>query len=295
MLGQVLVELARDGVELGEPGPGHGGEVVVLVVEADVVGEEVQGPVVREGLGHGDLVRRLPLRRRHRLVHVVLGDEVARRRVQAPRQEGRQEQVEQGLLAQERDEHVVEAELHGDVGRRHPRERHRVDAHGAQGVEEDLEGAEEGLAQDGVQDHGLERRRQVRVQPVHAQRLVVRQVVGPEAGAVGHADRQVRDDGEQPVRRRRPERQVVADLVDRQEQVLVRRRPHHVRERPEPGREERRVAQGVGARDLDADYEEDDVFREGFGAAELGYLFVVDSVLVSDMDNPVGRSGWFGL
>src|SRR5207244_813442 len=34
---EVSVELARDGVELVEARPGHGGEVVVLVVQADVV------------------------------------------------------------------------------------------------------------------------------------------------------------------------------------------------------------------------------------------------------------------
>lgn len=101
---------------------------------------------------------------------------------------------------------------------------------------------------------------------------MVGQVVGAEGGAVGDADGQVREDGEEPVRRRRAEGQVVADLVDREEEVLVRRGAHHVGQEPELGREEGRVAQQVGAEDLDRYDEEDDVFRQGFGTAELGYL-----------------------
>lgn len=46
MTRQRLVELARDAVQLGQLRPRDGGEIVVLVVQADVVGEDVEGSVV---------------------------------------------------------------------------------------------------------------------------------------------------------------------------------------------------------------------------------------------------------
>jgi len=86
-------------------------------------------------------------------------------------------------------------------------------------------------------------------------------MVRAEGGAVGQTYGEVREDREEPVCRRRSEGQVVADLVDGQEQVLVRRRAHHVRQGPEGGGEEGRVSYQVRAEYLDRDDEEDDVFR----------------------------------
>lgn len=240
--GELVVELAGDLVEPGQAGPGDGGEVVVLVVEADVVGEQVEGAVVRVRLGHGQAVGRVGLGRGHGGVDVVLGDEVAGERVQAAGEEGRQEEVQQGPASQRLEDCHVEGDLGGDVGGRDPGEGDAVDAHGPHGVEEDLEGAEEGLAEDGVEEEGLEGGGQVGVEAVDAEGLVVGEVVGAEGGAVGGADGQVGDDGEEPVREGGPEGEVVADLVDREEQVLVRRRAHHVREQPVRGREEGGVA-----------------------------------------------------
>ena len=279
-MGQVGVELARDVVQLVQARPGDGGEVVVLVVQADVVRQEVEGPVVRVGLGDGDAVGRVGLRGRHRRVHVVLGDEVARQRVQAAREERGEQEVQHRLEPQGAQDRGVEGELRGHVQGGDPRERHLVDGHGPQGVEEDLEGAEEGLAENRVEEDGLEGRGQVRVQAVDAQGLVVRQVVGPEGGAVGDADGQVRDDGEEPVRRGRAEGEVVADLVDGEEEVLVGGCADDVRQEPEGGREEGRVAQEVGAEYLDRYDEDNDVFRQGFGTAELSDLIHFVSVSV---------------
>lgn len=59
------------------------------------------------------------------------------------------------------------------------------------------------------------------------------------------------------------------DLVDGEEQVLVRGRADHIAHRPELPRPERRVAQEVGAGELQGDDERDDVLGEGLGAAEL--------------------------
>lgn len=50
---------------------------------------------------------------------------------------------------------------------------------------------------------------------------MVGEVVGPEGGAVGDANGQVGEDGEDAVSERRAEGQIVRDLVDGQEEVLV--------------------------------------------------------------------------
>jgi len=49
-LGQVVVKLGRSLLERGQLGPGHVGEVVVLVVVADVPREDVEPAVVRVSL-----------------------------------------------------------------------------------------------------------------------------------------------------------------------------------------------------------------------------------------------------
>jgi hypothetical protein len=60
----------------------------------------------------------------------------------------------------------------------HPGEGHAVDGHGPEGVEEDLEGAEEGLAEDRVEEDGFEGGGEVGVEAVDAEGLVVGEVVG---------------------------------------------------------------------------------------------------------------------
>lgn len=179
MARQGRIELVGDLAQLGQARPGHGGEVVVLVVVADVVGEDVERAVVAVGLGDGHAVVRVRGLGRDGLVDVVLGDEVAGGGVQAAGEEGGEQQVEQGLPgAGGLDEEGVEGELHDEVDEVHPGEGHLEDAHGTDGVEEDLEGAEEGFAEDGVEDDGFERGGEVGVEPVDAEGFVVREVVG---------------------------------------------------------------------------------------------------------------------
>lgn len=64
----------------------------------------------------------------------------------------------------------------------------------------------------------------------------------------------------------------MGDFVDREEQVLVGGRAHDVGDAPEGPGEERRVAEEDGRDDLEGDDTEDDVFGQGFMAAELGDL-----------------------
>lgn len=161
--GQVLVKLPGHVVDGGQAGPGHGGEVVVLVVQADVVREPVEGPVVGKGLGDGDAVVRVALRLGDRLVHVVLGDEVAGQRVEAAGEEGGEQEVGKGGGRGEADEGDVEGDLDEDVEVVHPGKGDAVDGHGADGVKEDLEGAEKGLAENRVEHQGLGGGGQIRV------------------------------------------------------------------------------------------------------------------------------------
>lgn len=175
--GEGVVELGGDLVEGVKAGPGDGGEVVVLVVQADVVGEPVEGPVVGEGLGDGDAVVRVALLGGDVLVDVVLGDEVAGEGVEAAGEEGGEEEVDEGLDAGEVDEEDVEADLDDDVEEVDARQGHAVDGHRAEGVEEDLEGAEERLAEDGVEEDCLEGGGEVGVEAVYAETLVVGEMI----------------------------------------------------------------------------------------------------------------------
>lgn len=102
--GQRLVEVGRDVVQLVQARPRDGGEVMVLVVQADVIREDVERAVVGVCLGglEGlERVRRVGLRLRFELQlgerfgaagghfgeEVVLGDEVAGAGVQGSGQE----------------------------------------------------------------------------------------------------------------------------------------------------------------------------------------------------------------
>jgi hypothetical protein len=179
MARQIAVKLIRNLVQLPQPGPRHSREVVVLVVQADVVREQVQRAVVRECLWRrrelGFLALLIGLLQRARVLgeDVVLSDEVAGDGVQRAGEERAQDEVAERFAADVLHEEVVDGELHEDVESMDAGEGQVVDHHGTQGVEEDLEGCEEGFAGDGVEEPGFEGGGQVGVEAVHAERLVV--------------------------------------------------------------------------------------------------------------------------
>jgi hypothetical protein len=51
MTRQGFVKLARDAMERMQSCPGDGWEIVMFVMQADVVGEAVEGPIVGVGFG----------------------------------------------------------------------------------------------------------------------------------------------------------------------------------------------------------------------------------------------------
>lgn len=171
---------------LVEARPRNGGEVMMLVVQPDVVGEDVAWSVVREGLGHGHLVVRVPLLRGHGLVYVVLRDEVTGERVQGASEERGEDEVEERIDATRSVDNIVEGRLNSDVQEVDASERHAVDEHRAEGVEEDLECAEEGLPEDGVKEHGFKSGREVGIQAIDAKGLVVGEMIGLWCGQYRH-------------------------------------------------------------------------------------------------------------
>lgn len=234
VLWEFVVEFVRNAVQSRQSRPRDGGEVVVLVVQANVVGEEIEWSIVRVRLREGDLVGRIGVVFVWLFEDVMLGDEMAGTGVQRACEKTAHDKIPQRPSSREAYEGVIEGELGDDVEQVDLGEGQAVDEHGSEGVEEDLEGAEEGLARDRVKEEGLEGGGEIGVEAVDAERLVMRQVVGPKGGAVGDANGQIGKDGEDPVGQRRPEGQVMRDLVDGEEEVLVGSRADNV------GREKKR-------------------------------------------------------
>lgn len=139
---------------------------MVLVVQAHVVREPVQRAVVRERLGQGRVRARVPRGVRLLAEDVVLGDEVARAGMERAREEGREDEVVERVRGAGPDQDVVERELSCDVEHVDGGEGHGVHEDGPDGVEENLEGAEEGLAKEGVEEDGFKGRREIRVEAV---------------------------------------------------------------------------------------------------------------------------------
>lgn len=81
MLREIAVELVGDGVELPQSRPWNSGQIVVLVVETDVVGQDVQRAVVGVRLG-SRLLASYEQFSTSSVKYVVLGNEVAGTRVE---------------------------------------------------------------------------------------------------------------------------------------------------------------------------------------------------------------------
>ena len=130
---------------------------MVFVVVAYVVHEDVQGTVVTECLWNWDLGRRVLRCNRLPLKDVVFSDEMRGTWMQTPCQKRAQNQIPKRVVTpRQLYERVIEDQLDSDIEGVDFGERDLVDHHGAEGVEEDLEGAEEGFACDGIEEEGFE-------------------------------------------------------------------------------------------------------------------------------------------
>lgn len=219
--GQVIIEFVSNLAHFMKTSPRHCREVVVLVVKSDVVGEPVEGPIVREGLGDGDLVLWVASGGSNGLVHVVLGDEVASQRVKTPSQKGGEQQVEKRVDRGVLQENEIKGDLDSDVEGVNSSQRNAVDGHRSQSVEEDLESAEEGLSENRIQNEGLEGSGKIGIKAIDTEGLVVGKVVWSERSAVRNANGKVGKDSDQTVETGASESQVMGDLVDGEEKILV--------------------------------------------------------------------------
>lgn len=111
--------------------------------------------------------------RRHSLVDVVFGDEVGGQGVEAAGEEGGEQEVNQGCWRSPANEGDVKDDLDHDVEIVNPGEGHTVNGHRTDSIEKYLEGAKEGFAEYGIKDESLERGREVSVEAIDAERLVM--------------------------------------------------------------------------------------------------------------------------
>lgn len=93
----------------------------------------------------------------------MLGNEVARTRVQRASQEGTNDQIGKRAEACVSHKEEVKNDLSNDIQEVNLGQGQLVHHHRTNGVEKDLEGAEEGLAKDRIQEESLKRGGQVGV------------------------------------------------------------------------------------------------------------------------------------
>ena len=156
MARQLCIEFLCDLVHGRQPAPRYGREIMMLVMQANVIRQQIQGTVIRIRLRQrcaSRAARRCQLRA---IKDIVFGYKMARTRVQGAGEEGGEDEVCESVGAEVADHEIVEQALGKDVEEVELRERELVDEHGTEGVEEDLEGAEEGFAEDGVEEEGFQ-------------------------------------------------------------------------------------------------------------------------------------------
>ena len=103
----------------------------------------------------------------------MFGDEMSGARMETASEERADEEVEERIAAEKPIDGVAERELDGEVGSDPAAELLRPYEPRSEGVKEYLEGAEERLAEDVLQTEHLETSRQVGVDAVLAEVLVV--------------------------------------------------------------------------------------------------------------------------
>lgn len=107
-----------------------------------------------------------------------------------------------------------------------------------------LDSRKERLARYVVQHHRLEFTRQIRINPILSQKLVMLDMIPLESHGIGHPDSQIGRHRQQLVGQDPLESEVMGDLVDRQEDVLVTRPSYGIGQREELPRERVGVSEG---------------------------------------------------
>ena len=153
VLRQRIIKLLCNLIQLRKSCPWDSWEIMVFIMESDVVCEDIQGTVVRVRFWNGGA---LDVFWDRRVVdcgwveNVMFGDEVRRKWVERPGEERRHEEVDQCVEAHCLSDDRVESEFDDQIESVDAGEWVFVYHHGTQGVEEDLKGAEESFAEEGI-------------------------------------------------------------------------------------------------------------------------------------------------
>ncbi len=93
-----------------------------------------------------------------------------------------------------------------------------------------------------------------------------------EGSTIRHSNGQIRKDRNSPIHPRHPECQIMANLMNRKKQILVRCSSNHIGSKEELPAEKWRVLKHICAEDLQCDDTKDNVFGERLWPAELRYF-----------------------
>ena len=206
---ELVVEFGREVAQLADARPRDVGKVVVLDVVAGVVAEHVHDAIVRVRLLDG-------------AKDVVLGQKVARERVERAGEDHAHAHVEERAKAEKVPHDKVKAKLGGKVYKVVEFHLGRADRHRAKRVEEDLEGAEEELGEKVVEQHAFELRGEIDIVAGDALEAVVIAVVVAEGDRHGEDQREVGDKADPAIEAMLGEGEVVANLVDGERQRVIR-------------------------------------------------------------------------
>lgn len=170
--------LVTSGTHRGESASWNAGEVMVLVVVANVKGEQVQRTVVR--------IRLVAFEE-----HVVLGDEVSGDGVQAHAQQGSSKHVHNRLGPQSPVQQHVKGHLKDDVGYLQLTNGLGIDAERSDSVEKWLQDYPDELAEACAEEPSLQLGGNIHIHSISAQVAMMVQVIALERCRIGEADGQV--------------------------------------------------------------------------------------------------------
>lgn len=129
----------------------------MFIVQSNIVGEEIERTVIRKCLWNLDAGFWVAGCEGLTLENVVFGNKVSGAGVEGTGQKRREDEVVEGVVGiggfyKEN----VEDDLREDVEDVDGGEGNGVDEDGANGVEKDLEGAEKGFSEEGIEEEGFE-------------------------------------------------------------------------------------------------------------------------------------------
>ena len=108
---------------------------------------------------------------------VMFGDKVSCTGVKTAGEEAAHDEIPERIQTTQLHKRIIEDDLYCNIKKVRPGEREVVYEHWTDRVEEYLEGAEEGFAEDGGEEDGFERRRQICVKPINTERFVMGEMV----------------------------------------------------------------------------------------------------------------------